>query len=160
MTSFAFPIRLHFLLLDVVYFLYSQITDIITIHQLFGSGQLRCAYLLLIVLLLPFAFMLVPVANITIRVCQDKMSAQIPLRAVLVYLVGVALSPVVVLVLECELILHGIGVPVPKRLQFAHVDMYSMHCLHTYAESFLNAFPQAVLQSKLYLMGNDPVLIH
>ena len=43
-----------FCLTDVVWTMYSQVTDAITIHQVFGSGQLLYAYLLLAVLLLPF----------------------------------------------------------------------------------------------------------
>ena len=45
-----FPKQLQFPLLDVVYVVYSLATyhDVVTIHQVFGSGQLRCAFLLLV----------------------------------------------------------------------------------------------------------------
>lgn len=33
-------------------------------------------------------------------------------------------------------------------------------CIQAFAESFLNALPQSVLESKLYLMGNDPHGVH
>ena len=152
--------RLQFLVLDVVYFLYSQVTDVVTIHQVFGSGQLRYAYLLLAFLLFPFVCMLLPVAKVTTRMCASKFTVRTPMHTVFLYVAGMLLSPVMLLVLEFELILCGIGVPVPKWLQLADVDMYSVHRLQTYAESCLNAFPQALLQSKLYLMGNDPNGVH
>ena len=35
-----------------------------------------------------------------------------------------------------------------------------MYHLKSFAESFLNALPQAIIQSKLYVMGNDPRGVH
>lgn len=148
--------RLQYLLFDVVYFVYSQVTDIITIHQVFASRQLRYAYTLLGFLLLPYIFMLLLVAKANIRVCRSGMKDLSQLQTILVCVVGVLLSPVMLLVLEIGLILHGLGVPVPQWLRSADVSVYSVQRLQTYSESCLNALPQTILQSRLYLLGNDP----
>lgn len=58
-----------FCLTDVVWTLYSQVTDAITIHQVFGSGEKVYAYLLLAVLLLPFLCIFLLVAIISIWHC-------------------------------------------------------------------------------------------
>ena len=152
--------RLWFFLFDVVYFIYSQVTDIITVHQIFGSGELRYAYLLVAVLIFPYAFMLLPVARITIKLFQDHMTRKTRARMAMAYVAGVLLCPVMLLMLEFELILHGMGIPVSSWMKPFEVDLYTMHRLETFAESALNALPQSVLQSKLYLMGNDPNGVH
>ena len=44
----------------------------VTIHQVFQSGQLRYAYTLLAILLVPFAFMFLLVVRVTIKICQES----------------------------------------------------------------------------------------
>ena len=65
--------RIWFLLTDVVYFMYSQVTNIITIHQVFQSGQLEFAYPLLALLLLPYAMTYVLVTRILSRVSKQDL---------------------------------------------------------------------------------------
>lgn len=152
--------RLWFFFFDVVFFIYSQVTDIVTIHQVFGSGQLRYAYLLVAVLIFPYVFMLLPVARVTIKLCEDHMTRETQAHVAMAYVAGLLLCPVTLVMLQIDLILHGMGIPVPSWMKPGKVDMYTMHRLQTFAESALNAFPQSVLQSKLYLMGNDPNGVH
>ena len=58
------------------------------------------------------------------------------------------------------MILQGVGVPLPACLKLFNVDLYTCYRLQSFAESFLSALPQSVLQSKLYMMGNDPRGVH
>lgn len=57
---------------DIVCFLYSQVTDGITIHQVFSSGQMKYAYLLLAILLLPFACIFLLVARVSVKHCLSR----------------------------------------------------------------------------------------
>ena len=68
--------RMWFLASDVGWFLYSQVTAAITVHQVFSSGQLFYAYLLLVILLLPFAFMFILVARVSILRCQEHIGGK------------------------------------------------------------------------------------
>ena len=104
--------------------------------------------------------MLLPVARVTIKLFQDHMTRKTRAHVAMAYVAGVLLCPIMLLMLEFELILHGIGIPVPSWMKPTGVDLYTMHRLQTFAESALNALPQSVLQSKLYLMGNDPNGVH
>lgn len=62
-----------FLLSDVVWSVYSVVTDAITIRQVLESGQLVFAYILLAILMLPFASMFL----LTVRVSLESSHNQI-----------------------------------------------------------------------------------
>ena len=151
--------RAWYLAVDVTWNLYSQITDAVTIHQVFGSGQLFYAYALLVILLLPFAFMLLLVARISVISFQDRIGGKTWRRAVAI-VVGLIVSPGLLVVLEFAMILHGLGVPLPMWVRAFGVDMFSFYRVQSLAEALVNALPQSIVQSKLYLMGNDPNGVH
>ncbi|KAL3158542.1 hypothetical protein ABBQ38_010763 [Trebouxia sp. C0009 RCD-2024] len=157
-----------FCLTDVVWTLYSQVTDAITIHQVFGAGQLLYAYLLLAILLLPFLCVFFLVAIISVRhclslTCGQQYAAISPKRVVhtMVAIVGGMLfAPVLFLVLEAAMLTKCFGFTMAESLVPTAVDLSSFYRAHAVAEALLNAVPQAVVQTKLYLMGNDPNGIH
>ncbi|KAL3148709.1 hypothetical protein ABBQ38_014122 [Trebouxia sp. C0009 RCD-2024] len=159
---------LWFCLTDIVWTLYSQVTDAITIHQVFGSGQMLYAYLLLAILLLPFLCIFFMVAIISIRHCLSstfgQQYASIPLYRIAHNLaaigVGVLFAPVLFIVLEAAMLTEGFGFNIAESLVPTAVELSSFYRAHAVAEAFLNALPQAVVQTKLYLMGNDPNGIH
>ena len=143
---------------DGAYYVYSQVTDIITVHQVFDSRQLRYAFLLLAIFLLPTVAMLAPVAVVSVRICQKHTLTGSCSRVgrVSACLLGLLLSPFLLLGLEIAIVFHGVGIPLPAWFDALDVDMHTFYHLQSFAESFLNALPQSVLQSKLYLVGNDP----
>lgn len=151
--------RAWYLVFDVTWNLYSQITDGITIHQVSASRQMFYAYALLVILLLPFAFMLLLVARVSMISFQDRIGCQTWRRAVAI-VVGLMLSPVLLIVFELAMILHGLGIPLPMWVRSFGVDMFSFYRVQSLAEALLNALPQSIVQSKLYLMGNDPNGVH
>ena len=57
------------------------------------------------------------------------------------------------------LILHGVGVSLPVWWGSLGVDWGTYCRMQSVAEAFLNALPQSVVQTKLYL-GNDPNGVH
>ncbi|KAL3145840.1 hypothetical protein ABBQ38_015212 [Trebouxia sp. C0009 RCD-2024] len=157
-----------FCLTDVVWTLYSQVTDAITIHQVFGSGQLLYAYLLLAILLLPFLCVFFLVAIISVRHCHSSVCGQqhasIPLNRIVhnlaAVVAGAVFAPVLFVVLEAAMLTEGFGFTIAESLVPTAVNLSSFYRVHAVAEAFLNALPQAVVQTKLYLMGNDPKGIH
>ena len=149
-----------FLISDVGWTIYDQVTDIITIHQVFSSGQMVYAYILLAILLLPFATMFILIVRISIKRCQEMVSCQSLVRRAAVLLIGLLLAPLLFVGLEFALIFHGIGVPLPTWWGCLGVDLVAFYRTQSLAEAFLSALPQAIVQSKLYLMGNDPNGIH
>ena len=143
--------RVWFFISDVGWTIYSQVTDALTIHQVFSSRQAMYAYILLAILLLPFAVMFTLIVRVSIKRCQFKTGS-----VVVAALIGLLLSPILFIGLELALLLHGIGVPLPAWWSLLGVDLPSFYRTQSIAESFLNALPQSVVQSKLYLKGNDP----
>lgn len=152
--------RVWFFVSDIVYSVYSIVTDAITIHQVFSSGQLRYAYLLLGILLLPTVFMLVAAARLAGCTCKAHIFPQTRLGTIGAWLFGILLSPVLLLLLGLAMLFQGIGIPLPAWFDLFSVNMFAFYRLLSCTESFLNALPQAVLQSKLYMMGNDPHGVH
>ena len=151
--------RAWYLAFDVVWNIYSQVSDAITIHQVFGSGQLSYAYALLAILLLPYGFMYLLVVRTSVICCQSKIGNQAWHHAS-ACLIGVVVSPVVFVMFLVAMPLNGVGIPLSTSLQFFGVDIFSFYRMQSFAETFLNALPQSILQSKLYLMGNDPGGVH
>ncbi|KAL3161106.1 hypothetical protein ABBQ38_009487 [Trebouxia sp. C0009 RCD-2024] len=159
-----------FCLTDVIWTLYSQVTDAITIHQVFGSGVLRYAYLLLAILLLPFLCVFFMVAIISIRHSLSSKCGQqyalIPpklnriVHNLTAIVAGVLYAPVLFIVLEAAMLTEGFGFTIAESLVPTAVDLSTFYRAHAVAEAFLSALPQAVVQTKLYLMGNDPNGIH
>lgn len=157
-----------FCLTDVVWTLYSQVTDAITIHQVFGAGQLLYAYLLLAILLLPFLCVFFMVAVVSIKHCLSSSCGQqyalIPpnriARTLAAIVAGVLFAPVLFIILEAAMLTKGFGFTIAESLVPTAVELSSFYRAHAVAEAFLNALPQAVVQTKLYLMGNDPNGIH
>lgn len=154
--------KLWFVLSDILYSVYSQVSDAITIHQVFESGQLHYAYALLGILVLPFACMLLLVVRVCTRVCQEKIGSGTSAGQckIIAAVGGVLMSPCLFLVLELALVGHGLGAPLPAWVESLDVDMFTYYRAQSLAESLLNALPQSIIQTKLYLMGNDPNGIH
>ena len=152
--------RIWFVASDVLWSIYSQVTDAVTIHQVFQSGQLVYAYVLMAILLLPFVFMFLLVVRMSVMVCSDRMVSKTWLQRVLAYLIGLLLSPMLFVLCELALIFHGLGLPLPLWYVSLSVDLFAFYRLQSLAETILNAAPQSVIQSKLYLLGNDPNGVH
>ena len=148
--------RVWFLASDVGWTIYSQVTDAVTIHQVFASKQLNYAYILLAILLVPFAFMFILVARVSIDRCQDKAGSGTRMKLVAATLMGLLLAPVLFCGLQLLMILHGVGVPLAAWLGLLGVDLGSVYRVQSVAEALLSALPQSIVQTKLYLMGNDP----
>lgn len=137
-----------------------QVIDALAIHQVFQSGQLTYAYILVAILLLPFAVMFLFVVRISVKVCLERMVCNIKFQRALAVLVGLVVSPVFFVLFEFALIFHGLGLPLPVWFESFGIDSFAFYRLQSFTETFLNATPQSVIQSKLYLMGNDPNGIH
>lgn len=152
--------RVWFLVSDVGWTLYDQVTDAITIHQVFSSGQMVYAYVLLVILLVPFAVMFILIVIFIIKRCQDMVTGESLVRRAAALLTGLLLAPILFFGIELVLMLHGIGVPLPACWGYLGIDLVAFYRTQSVAEAFLSALPQAAVQSKLYLMGNDPNGIH
>ena len=114
--------KIWFFMTNVIYFLYSQVTDVITIHQVFQSGQLRYAFLLLGILLLPYAFTFLLIIRVSVEYCQGKLGNWSSLLIAAAYFVGVLLSPVIYLMVELLLVFHGLGCPLPRWFKSLDVE--------------------------------------
>ena len=148
--------RVWFFVSDVFWTYYSQVTDAITIHQVFSSSRLDYACGLLAVLLLPFAIMFVLSATFSVKKCQEKVGGGTLMRRGAVFFLGLLLSPILFVGIEFLLIFHGIGVPLPSWWGALGIDLSTFYRMQSVAEAFSNALPQSIIQTKLYLMGNDP----
>ena len=146
--------RVWFFVSDVFWTYYSQVTDAVTIHQVFSSSRLDYARALLAILLLPFAIMFILVATVSLKRCQEKVGGG--MRWAAATLMGLLLAPVLFVGLEFLLIFHGIGVPLPAWWGALGIDLVAFYRMQSVAEAFSNALPQAIVQTKLYLKGNDP----
>ena len=149
-----------FLVSDVGWTIYSQVTDAITIHQVFSSGHSSYAYILLAILLVPFAIIFILVVKVSIARCQEKVGCGTVMCRAAGCLIGLLLAPILFIGLELALVFHGIGVPLPGWYGCLRVDLVALYRMQSVAEAFLSALPQSIVQSKLYLMGNDPNGIH
>ena len=145
-----------FLVSDVGWTILDQVTDAITIHQVFSSGQPVYAYILLAILLVPFAITFILVVILSIRRCQGMVAGRSVVRQAAALLIVLLLAPLLFIGLELVLILHGIGVPLPLWWGYLGIDLVTLYRLQSVAEAFFSALPQAIVQSRLYLMGNDP----
>ncbi len=151
-----------FLATDVAYYLYSLISDGVTMHQVFKSGHLRYAYMLLAVFVLPFLLVWVCVAVLAIRLFWSKgcgsghSMCRNCLCAAAAGFAGIMLSPLIYVALVVALLLEGVGLSVPHWCLPAPLSVSTAYRSKSVGESALNALPQAILQSKLYIMGNDP----
>lgn len=152
--------RLWFLVSDVGWTIYSVVTDAITIHQVFSSGQVGYAFTLLVILLLPFAVMFILVVPVSIRWCHKKVGSRTPMCGAAVSSLGLLLSPLFFFGIQFRLTIHSIGVPLPTCWDGLDVDVATFYRTQSVAEAFFSALPQSIVQSKLYLMGNDPHGVH
>ena len=148
--------RIWFFVSDVFWTYYSQVTDAITIHQVFSSNRVDYARGLLVILLLPLLFMFVLVARVSIKRCQENMGCDTPMRRAAALFMGLSLAPIMFVTLEFLLIFHGIGVPLPLWWGSLGIDLATFYRTQAVLEAFTNALPQSVVQTLLYLMGNDP----
>ena len=148
--------RVWFLVSDVGWTIYDQVTDAITIHQVFSSGQLVYAYILLAILLVPFAITFILVVTVSIRRCQSMVAGRSVMRQAVALLIVLLLAPLLFIGLELVLIIHGVGVPLPLWWGYLGIDLVTLYRLQSVAEATFSALPQAIVQSRLYLMGNDP----
>lgn len=148
--------RLWFLISDVGWTIYSLVTDAITIHQVYTSGQLRYAHGLLAILLVPFAIMFILIARISIKVCRGKTGNKTLICRVAAPMTGLLLAPVLFFAIEFTLIFHGVGAPLPAWWGSLNIDLVTFYRTQSIVEAFFSALPQSIVQSRLYLMGNDP----
>ena len=148
--------RVWFLVSDVGWTIYDQVTDAVTIHQVFSSGQLVYAYILLAILLVPFAITFILVVILSTRRCLSMVAGKSMLRQAVALLIVLLLAPLLFIGLELVLIIHGIGVPLPLWWGYLGIDLVTLYRLQSVAEASFSALPQAIVQSRLYLMGNDP----
>lgn len=151
--------RVWFLVSDIAWTTYSQVTDAITIHQVFSSRHMTYAYILLAILLVPFAVMFILIVKVSIERCQEKAGCGKQMRWA-APLIGVLLAPILFFVVELAMISHSVGVPLPAWWGFLGIHLVTFYRMQSVAEAFLSALPQAIVQSKLYLMGNDPNGVH
>lgn len=146
---------------DLAWNIHSQVADAITIHQVIKSGQMAYAYILLGILLIPYAVIFLVLGTKAISVSQARVAQKSLIHKLAAFLAGVVLAPVFFVVCMVALVLHGLGISLPAWFDSTtHVDLYSLYRLLSIAEAFLNALPQSILQTKLYLMGNDPDGVH
>lgn len=153
---------------DILWYIYSQVTDAITIHQVFSSKQPHYGFLLLALLLLPFLVMFLIVAWAYTKQRLSKVYVGIErhrfksaLWQAFAVLAGVAICPVLFLALEANMMLEGMGFhQFSKFVPLEDASMSTLYRTQSFAESFMSAFPQALLQTKLYTMGNDPKGVH
>ena len=148
--------RIWFFVSDVFWTYYSQVTDAITIHQVFSSNRVDYARGLLAILLLPFLIMFLLVARVSIKRCQENIGCGTPMRWAAALFTGLLLAPIVSVALEFLIIFHGIGVPLPWWWGSLGIDLATFYRTQSVVEAFVNALPQSIVQTKLYLMGNDP----
>ena len=148
--------RVWFLVSDVGWTIYDQVTDAITIHQVFSSGQLVYAYILLAIVLVPFAIMFILVVIFGVKRCQGVVADRSVVHQAAALLIGLLIAPLLFIGLELVLVLHGIGVPLPIWWGDLGIDVVTFYRMQSVAEAFFSALPQAIVQSRLYLMGNDP----
>lgn len=149
-----------FLVSDVGWTIYSQVTDAITIHQVVASKQLRYAYILLAILLVPFAVMFILVVRVSITMCCEKVVSRSLIHRAAAPLSGLLLAPVLFVGLQLMLILHGVGIPLPAWWGSLGIDLGTFCRMQSVAEAVFSALPQSIVQTKLYLMGNDPRGVH
>ncbi|KAL3133112.1 hypothetical protein ABBQ38_007011 [Trebouxia sp. C0009 RCD-2024] len=152
--------RVWFLVSDIGWTIYSQVTDAVTIHQVFSSGQLRYAYILLSILLIPFAIMFILIARVSIKVCQEQVGSRTLVRQAIAPLIGLLTAPILFVAIELMLVFHSLGVPLPAWWGSMDIDLVTFYRTQSVAEAFLSALPQSIVQSRLYLMGNDPNGVH
>lgn len=152
--------RIWFFVSDVFWTYYSQVTDAITIHQVFSSSRLDYARGLIAIFLLPYAIMFILFARVSVKKCQEKFGRGTLMRQAAAVLMGLLLAPSLFIGLEFLLILHGIGVPLPSWWGALGIDLVTFYRMQSVAEAFSNALPQSIIQTKLYLMGNDPNGVH
>lgn len=156
--------KLWFLVSDVVWFLYSQATDAITIHQVFRSDAPRYAWLLLGILLLPFVFIWLLTARVSVKQClcmvghadRDGSRSRLLVRQAGAIFAGMLISPFLFLGLQVNMMLEGLGMSIARCLPFTGLNMSALYRAQSTAEVFFSALPQACIQTKLYIMGNNP----
>ena len=90
------------------------------------------------------------------KIQVNKMDARTCLLKMVACFAGLLLSPLIFIVLEFAVIFEGIGFRLPKFCQVLDLDMSTLYRSQSVAESLLNALPQSIIQSRLYVMGNDP----
>ena len=99
-------------------------------------------------------FILVVISGM--RWCQGVVAEISLVRQVAALLIGLLLAPLLFIGVELALVLHGISVPLPIWWGYLGVDVVTFYRMQSVAEAFFSALPQAIVQSRLYLMGNDP----
>lgn len=101
-----------FLVSDVAWtiYLYSQVTDAITCHQVISARQLVYAYILFAILLVPFAVTFILVVRHSTKRCQEKFGSKTTVHRAAAPLIELLPAPTLLLGLETALLLHGVGV--------------------------------------------------
>lgn len=145
---------LWFLCFDVAIFLYSQISDLQVIIQVLHSSQQRYGYVLLSLLVLPYAFLILVLACFCAFWGCDSCSEPTCIWKFAYTLYGLLLTPVMFVIMEVGNVIDGLGIPIPAWLQDHSPDCSAYYWLNAAAESVLNALPQSVVQTTLYLRGN------
>ena len=117
--------KMLFLASDVLWFIYSQVTDAVTIHQVFQSGQLKYACVLLAILVLPFAVMFLLIVRASVKALFGRFVCVTKWQRFLVFVVGLMLSPFHFFLFEIALVAHGFGVPLPLSFESLSVDSFA-----------------------------------
>lgn len=100
--------------------------------------------------------MVILIARVSIKECQGKVGSGTLIRRAAAAVIGLLLAPVLFLAIEFALIFHGVGGPLPAFWGSLDIDLETFYRTQSVAEAFFSALPQSFLQSRLYLMGNDP----
>ena len=114
----------------------------------FESRQLHYAYLLLGILQLLFVCMFFLVVRLSVKASQDLLRRRTVFHIAIAVLIGWLLSPLLFLLLELALVCHGIDMPLPAWFKSLNMNLSTFYPVQLLAETFLNAVPQAIVQTK------------
>lgn len=147
-----------FLVTDVAYFLYSQITDIAVIYEVLSAGHELYGFILMEILLGQYPVTMVVVMCVSVKAVFEakwKNSGHWTSQ-VLGGLVGFVTFPLNFFVLECGMWLHGLHIALPAKItdRLLLPELATYYRLRLNVESLFNALPQSIMQSRLYLWGN------
>lgn len=104
--------------------------------------------------MLPYAFLILVLACFCAFWGCDSCSEPTCIWKFAYTFYGLLLTPVMFVIMEVGNVIDGLGIPIPAWLQDHSPDCSAYYWLNAAAESVLNALPQSVVQTTLYLRGN------
>ena len=69
-------------------------------------------------------------------------------------------APFLFVAIELALVFHGLGVPLLAWWGSLDFDLVTFYRTQSVVEAFLSALPESIVQSKLYVIRNDPNGVH